>query len=308
MIRFVYILFGLLLLIGCKDDIPDFERTNFEINGQKFEILLTHEIFNNYLKEYKNYDDFSKASKKLIFSPIENEILENAEASFMINNIKVPYELSENLKSQVNALDSGEFIDIVKTSLKSIVKLLPGPDTKIIVMPTSPLMQESLKRFQLPCYGVTIGTGKILLAINPTLPNWKEFLSYAIAHEYHHSTWISRNWINSDFSLIDYLVFEGRADAFAASIYDGFQIPATRFITQNKETYVWNLIKPELDLKGSDRIIKYMFGNNEIPYGSGYTIGYGIVKIFKEKYPEYSDLQIIDMESKKILELSGYKN
>jgi uncharacterized protein YjaZ len=307
MIRFSYILFGLLLLIGCEDDIPDFERTNFEINGQKFEILLTHEIFNNYIKEYKNYLDFSRASNKLIFNPIENEILENAEASFMINNIKIPYELSEDLKSQINALDSGEFVDMIKKSLNSIVKFLPGPDTKIIVMPTSPLMQESLEKSQLPCYGVTVGTGKILIAINPTVPDWKEFLSYAIAHEYHHSTWISRNWENSDFSLVDYLVFEGRADAFAASIYDSFQIPATRFLTQNEETYVWNLIKPESNLKGSDRIIKYMFGNDEIPYGSGYTIGYGIVKAFKENHPDYSDLQIIDMKPKKILELSGYK-
>ena len=262
MIRFSYILFGLLLLIGCKHDIPDFERTNFEIDGQKFEILLTHDIFNNYLKEYKNYPDFSRASNKLIFNPIENEILENAEASFMINNIKIPYKLSENLKSQINALDSGEFVDIIKKSLNSIVKFLPGPDTKIIVMPTSPLMQESLDKSQLPCYGVTVGTGKILIAINPTVHDWEEFLSYTIAHEYHHSTWISRNWKNSDFSLIDYLVFEGLADAFAASIYDSFQIPATRFLTQNEETYVWNLIKPELNLKGSDRIIKYMFGND----------------------------------------------
>ena len=36
-------------------NIPDFERTVFEINGQKFEIILTHEIFNNYLNECKNY-------------------------------------------------------------------------------------------------------------------------------------------------------------------------------------------------------------------------------------------------------------
>jgi uncharacterized protein YjaZ len=308
MIRLGYILFGLLLLIGCKNDIPDFERTYFEINGQEFEILSTHEIFNNYLKEYSNYKDFSRASKKLIFNPVENEILENAEASFMINSIKIPYELSENLKSQINAFDTEEMVDIIKTSLNSIVKLLPGPDTKIIVMPTSPLMQESLDKFQLPCYGVTIGSGKILIAINPTLPDWKEFLSYAIAHEYHHSTWISRNWINSDFSLIDYLVFEGRADAFAVSICDSFKISATKFLTPDEESYVWDLIKPELNLKGSDRLIKVMFGNSEIPYGSGYTIGYGIVKAFKENYPDYSDIQIIDMEPKKILELSGYKN
>jgi uncharacterized protein YjaZ len=309
MIRLGYILFGLLLLIGCKNDIPDFERTNFEINGQEFEILLTHKIFDNYFKEFSNYKDFSRASKKLIFNPIENEILENAEAPFMINSIKIPYELSENLKSQINALDSGDVVNIIKTSLNSIVKLLHGPDTKIIILPTSPLIQETLDKYHMPGYGVTIGSGKILIAINPTLPDWKEFLLYAIAHEYHHSTWCSRNWINSDFSLIEYLVFEGRADAFAVSLCDNnIEIPATRFITQNEESYVWDLIKSELDLKGSDRITKVMFGNNEIPYGSGYTIGYGIVKAFKENYPDYSDLQIIDMEPKKILELSGFKN
>lgn len=294
-------------MLGCNDDIPDFEKTNFEINGQKFEILFTNEIFKNYIDKYQQYKDFNRASNKLIFNTIENEILEGAEASFMINTIKIPYELSENLTLQLDAYDIGEFVEVIKTSLCSIVKILPSSDTKIIIIPTSPLMQESLDKYQLSCYGATIGAGKILIAVNPTVSDWKEFLSYTIAHEYHHSTWISRNWVDSDFSLIEYLVFEGRADAFSATMYDSFTIPATRFLTQYEETYVWNLIKTESDLKGSDRIIKYMYGNNEIPFGSGYTIGYGIVKAFKEKYPEYSDIQIIDMEPKKILELSGYQ-
>ena len=94
---------------------------------------------------------------------------------------------------------------------------------------------------------MTIGSGKIIIAINQTSENWKEFLSYAIAHEYHHSTWIYRNWVSSDFSLLEYLVFEGRADAFAKSIVDSFDIPATKYLTIEQETYVWDLIKPELE-------------------------------------------------------------
>lgn len=308
MIRFGYILFGLLLLIGCKDDIPDFERTSFSINGQEFEILTAHGIFENYQKNNRNYKDFIRASKKLIFESIEKEILENAEASFMINSIKIPYEPSDYLTEQIGFLNSGESIAIIEKALYSITESLPGPDTKIILLPTSPLLQESLDKYNMPCYGVAIGSGKIIIAINQTSQNWKEFLSYAVAHEYHHSTWISRNWVSSDFSLIEYLVFEGRADAFAISLNDSMESPATKFLTLNEEAFVWDMIKSELNLKGKERLIKVMFGQDEIPYGSGYTIGTGIVNAFKEKYPDYSDLDIIDIEPKKILELSGYKN
>ena len=155
---------------------------------------------------------------------------------------------------------------------------------------------------------MTIGSGKIIIAINQTSENWKEFLSYAIAHEYHHSTWIYRNWVSSDFSLLEYLVFEGRADAFAKSIVDSFDIPATKYLTIEQETYVWDLIKPELEKKGSERIIKVMYGKDRIPFGSGYAIGYSILKAFKENNPNYTDFEIIDLKPKQILELSGYKN
>lgn len=137
--RFSLIIFGILLLIGCENDIPDFERTYFKVNGQEFEILSTYEMFNNYLKKYRNYKDFGKASKKLIFNPIEREILKDAEASFMINSIKIPYELTENFENQISLLNTSEAIDIIKMSLYSITDLLPGPDTKIIILPTSTL-------------------------------------------------------------------------------------------------------------------------------------------------------------------------
>ena len=308
MIKFNILIVGILLLAGCENDIPDFERTNFKIKGQEFEILSTKGIFNNYVNKYKNYKDFSQASEKLIFNPIEREILKDAEAPFMINSIRIPYELTENFGKQISLPGTSEVIDVIKMSLYSITDLLPGPDIKIIILPTSTIIQETLEKYKMPGYGVTIGSGKIIIAINQTSPNWKEFLSYAIAHEYHHSTWTSRNWISSDFSLVGYLIFEGRADAFAVSLNNNIEIPAAKFITPDQESVVWDMIKPELNMKGSDRIIKVMFGDDEIPYGSGYTIGYGIVKAFRENNPDYSDLEIIDMMPDKILKLSGYKN
>ena len=302
MIRNTIIILGLNLLIGCSNNVPDFERTGIEINGQKFEILSTYAMFENYLNENINYKNYNQASEKLIFKPLRKEILDNAEAAFMFNSIKIPYQPTDLLREQVKMLNSGEYLEIIKHVLYSISESLPGPNTKIVLLPTSPQMQELLDKYNLPGYGVTIGSGKIIIAINQTSKKWKEFLLYGIAHEYHHSTWISRNWVSSDFSLLDYLVFEGRADAFAESFVDSFDIPATKYLTTEQETFVWDLIKPELNEKGSERILKVMYGTENIPFGSGYAIGYGILKAFKENNPTDTDLKTIDLEPKKILD------
>lgn len=307
MFRISIILFVLLLLTGCKEDVPDFERTIVDINGQRFEILSTHALFDNFLNECDNYKNYKKASKKLIFKSIENEILEGAEASFMINSIMIPYEPTDNLKEQVGNLKSQETIELIKNAFYTITKSIPGPDTKIILLPTSPLIQEYLDKYNMPGYGVAIGSGKILLALNQTSKNWTEFLSFGLAHEYHHSTWISRNWISSDFTLLEYMIFEGRADAFGKRINGSIEIHSSKYLTRDQEKNTWELIKSDLDKKGTKRLLSVMYGNDDIPFGSGYAIGYGILESFKYNNPIYTDLEIIDMEPTDILKLSGYK-
>jgi uncharacterized protein YjaZ len=49
-----------------------------------------------------------------------------------------------------------------------------------------------------------------------------------------------------------------------------------------------------------------MVGNEEIPYGSGYTIGFNIVEEFKRNNPKIKDSVLIDMKPERILELSSY--
>jgi len=88
------------------------------------------------------------------------------------------------------------------------------------------------------------------MMIDPTFENWIDFLPYCIAHEYHHSAWISRNWMSSDFSLIEYLTFEGRADMFASDLYENFNNPLTKILSQQQERQVWQLIENEIFEKG----------------------------------------------------------
>jgi uncharacterized protein YjaZ len=231
----------------------------------------------------KLHGNILKSSDKYIYKPIQDEILDDAEAAFLFNTIKVPYEANDYVRNEIELLKSSDLLTIIKESFTRITKELPGPDTKIIILPASSLSRPTLEKIKLPISGITLGSGKIILSIDPTFQNWTDFLPYCIAHEYHHSTWTSRNWVSADFSLIEYLVFEGRADLFASEQYTDVSNPLTKFLTRDQESEIWGLIKNEIFEKGHDRINKVMFGTDKIPFGSGYNIGFNIVRLYKDK-------------------------
>ena len=298
-----------LAIMGCTEKVPDFERTAFNINNQRIEVLTTFNLIDNYLSNTsKLHDNIIKSSNKYIYKPIRDEILDNAEAAFLFNTIKVPYETNDYVRNEIELLKSSDLLTIIQETFTKIIKELPGPDTKIIILPASSLNRPTLEKLKLPISGITLGSGKIILSIDPTFQNWTDFLPYCIAHEYHHSTWCSRNWISADLSLIEYLVFEGRADLFASEQYNSFSNPLTNFLTKDQESEIWGLIKNEIFEKGHDRINQVMFGSDQIPFGSGYNIGFNIVRLFKEKYPASSTRELIDINPKEVFEHSGYED
>ena len=296
-------------LTGCTEKVADFERTVFTINNQRIEVLTTFNLIDNYLSNSRKlHGNIVKSSDKYIYRPIRDEILDNAEAAFLFNSIKVPYEANDYLKNETDLLKTSDLLTIIQESFSAITQVLPGPDTKIIILPASPLNRPALEKLQLPISGITLGSGKIILSVDPTFQNWKDFLPYCIAHEYHHSTWCSRNWVSADLCLIEYLVFEGRADLFASEQYSTCSNPLTSFLTKDQEYEIWGLIKDEIFAKGHDRINGVMFGTDKIPFGSGYNIGYNIVRLYKEINPALLTTDLIDMDPKEIFEQSGYED
>lgn len=303
-----FILIG-LAITGCGRKVPDFERTVFNINNQRIEVLTAFGLMDNYLSDSGlRPADIVSSSNRYIYKPIEDEILDNAEAAFLFNTIKVPYERDDYLRNEIEILRSSELLLNIKESLTRITKELPGPDTKIIILPASSLNRPMLDKLQLPISGITLGTGKIILSIDPGFQNWTELLPYCLAHEYHHSTWCSRNWESADFSLIEYLVFEGRADLFASELYTDVSNPLTDILTKGQESEIWRLIENEICEKGHERINKVMFGADNIPFGSGYNIGFNIVRLFKDKNPASMTRDLIDMDPEEIFKNSGYED
>jgi len=266
-------------------------------------------LIDNYLSSSdKHNSNILNSSNKYIYKPIQHEIIDHAEAAFLFNTIKVPYETNDQLRNEIELLRSSDLLPIIKESLTKITQELPGPNTKIIILPASSLSRQTLEKNKIPISGITLGSGKIILSIDPTFKNWIDFLPYCIAHEYHHSTWISRIWVSADFSLIEYLVFEGRADLFASEQYCAVSNPMTNFLTKDQESEIWKLIKNDIFEKGHERINQVMFGTDNIPFGSGYNIGFNIVRLFKEKNTASLTLNLIDMDPEEIFKHSGYED
>ena len=53
--NYPYFFLGLigLIILGCREKVPDFERTVFNFNNQNIEILTTFNLIDNYLSKSK---------------------------------------------------------------------------------------------------------------------------------------------------------------------------------------------------------------------------------------------------------------
>jgi len=298
-ILLIIFLLVLIVFISCQRNEYDFERSKLLINNQQFEVLTAYDILDNFIAKKSSY-------LKDVFKQIENEFKYNAEYSFILETIKREIKPDENLKEEIEILKDIDFIQIVDSAFQTITRELPGPDTKILFIPANPEYRELYRRYGIGIHAITVGTGKIIVSIDPTFTNWPQLIPYVLAHEYHHSVWTSRNFATADFTPLEYLVFEGKADSFARELFPDATIPWTNMLTENEEKRIWTLIKPELNKRKSKMNDNMMYGTKEIPYGSGYTIGFSIIELFKKNNPKIDDKELIDITPEQILLLSKY--
>jgi len=135
--------------------------------------------------------------------------------------------------------------------------------------------------------GFTAGAGKIWLTILPA-GDWKDWITYAVAHEYHHSVWTSRHGRKDPIqNMADYLVFEGRADSFARLIEPQRRAPWTNALTPQQERVAWRTIERNLQSTSPSLLQGLMFGGAQgVRPWAGYTIGFHIVQAFLRGHPD----------------------
>jgi uncharacterized protein YjaZ len=125
------------------------------------------------------------------------------------------------------------------------------------------------------------------LYVSP-VPGWLPWVGYNVAHEYHHTQWMARNPSRDtfQFTLLEYLVFEGRADNFASQT-TGLSGDWSHALSAEQECTVFTSIRASLDQTGAI-LPKVMFGwpGSGYPQWAGYTLGFGIVHSFLKLHPD----------------------
>jgi hypothetical protein len=195
---------------------------------------------------------------------------------------------------------------VVSHALGRINALLPGPATTIAVG----LAQPGTVIPQTGTFGVTGKSGQVTVAFRPTrqvgLGRAAEFwLPRGLSHEVDHSV---RILAGPDFgvTLLQEIVSEGISSVLDEAAFPGPPNPWDRAISTAQECTLWKTA--QLDLGDQGMYDVWMFGSSGvIPYWTGFTIGYDIVRDYRDRHPGVSWPALTATAATAILAGSGYQ-
>jgi uncharacterized protein YjaZ len=285
----------------------------FSQANQQFSIVPFYLNMQTYVKKAKeNRAQINQIYKTHVYDPIWDDFASKGECSFLAKNIENPITDLDGLNTEIMVLSNSGVEGIIKKALLKDSKVLPGPNTTVYLQVIDPSYKKMIpsnatKIINMGIHADTYGSGRIFISIDPTSKNWKNMLSRVVAHEYHHSVWVSRNFETIHFSLLDCLILEGRAEGFADLLYPNIEAPWPDFLDREKEQRVWQHMKHVLYSKDEQLILKMFIGDKEIPFLSVYTMGYRIMQEFLKNNPEISLMEWTDMAPNEILSKSKYE-
>lgn len=195
---------------------------------------------------------------------------------------------------------------VVSRALERINALLPGPHTTIAVglgPPGTVIPQTGANGYTGPAGQVTVSfrptpQASLRTAVEVSLPR-------ALSHEVDHSV---RILAGPEFgnTLLTQIITEGISSVFDEAAFPGPPDPWDRAISPSKECVLWN--RAELDLGDAGLYDLWMFGSpGVIPHWTGFTIGYDIVKDYRDRHPQVSWSALTATSAAAILAGSSYR-
>jgi uncharacterized protein YjaZ len=273
-------------------------------------IIFLNDIYSAYTEIAKNQiSDLNNVYKDKIQSTIINRYFLKSEYSNIVNDyLSAPIQNTTELKKAIERIESNKkrIESKVTSALEKSSSYLKNDSVTIYILPANPDNKAMMKSMS-GIMGLTAGSKQILITIEPDIIGWEEMLEYAIAHEFNHAYWTNINFGKSTkWTLLDYLIFEGRGDSFAHLLYPKIKAPWTSALNEKDKDDLWNRIKSKLQSEDLRFQMEVMFGSKNYPFSGGYTIGYEIV----QQALKSSTLTVenwTNLSSEKILEMSGYK-
>ena len=225
----------------------------------------------------------------------------------------------KELGSALEALESGHAKELADEALQRCVVALPRPDlsARVLLLPGDG--QSRILTAQMNgVLGVSLGSQATLVFLWPA-DKWQEWLTYTVAHEYAH---LVRNLLlpsrmsggrlvyqksQEPETLLDAMVAEGIADAFAMELCPGMQPAGADALSAKTEEMVWPKVRRRFATSDTSEIRRFLFGDNDrVPIWTGHTIGYRTVKGYLASHPSARPANLVGLAAKAIFETSQY--
>ncbi|HWI64700.1 MAG TPA: DUF2268 domain-containing putative Zn-dependent protease, partial [Symbiobacteriaceae bacterium] len=215
-----------------------------------------------------------------------------------------PYHDTAALEARAALLAASGVEELVAAALDRISALLPKvEETAVCIYVLDPANRVVSER-QHGLVGQCIGDN-ILLLIDPTVPDWRDWVPQVLAHEWHHTVWGYQYYFvqgHRSADLLTSMVCDGQAEAFGYLVAPGVT-PLWPPVADLAEVKVWHEVQAHLRSEDRQTYIRYMFGDREagIPWCFGYQAGYHIVMSYLKAHPERSVTDLLAMEPWAIL-------
>lgn len=245
--------------------------------------------------------------KALVADPIDKACAMGGEyAALGASTLARPAADLDGLEAEVVALRQADLSRVIGQAFDRASAALPGPDTTICVVAAYP-GATAVTTDMHGVSAVTTGAGKIWLTVHPG-GDWLDWLAFSVAHEHHHSAWTQRYFHGRGrrADLLDYLVFEGRAEWFAHTLYPAMRAPWAHALDDDALRTVWRRIEPRLGATDPDLKHTVMFGGPDVPHWAGYSIGYAIVERYCARHPKASIADWTALDPDRLFADSGF--
>ncbi|GAA0365926.1 DUF2268 domain-containing protein [Bacillus horti] len=295
--------------IGYRSEESGAEPYSFVHNDQEFHIIPMYDQFLEYIthaREDEGNINRDRLYRETVLKPFrlsawgsENRIVEGDQIAFKRSNNL------EELEKFIHLLyeNHEQYIEIIMESLMASSDILPGPETRIFLVPYNP----DEYRAEHGVRGYAYKDGVIVIIIEPK-SSVEYILPYVVAHEYHHVILREDYRLNRRaYDLLEDVVTEGKADTFAKMIYPDVDPPWIETLAE--EERVWSMMKRVME---PDSILSIDFSvgdsTRRVPVWSNYRIGYQIMQDFIKHNPEITVQEWTTMWGTEILEKSRFED
>ena len=196
-----------------------------------------------------------------------------------------------------------DLVDVVGDALRRATSLLPDIATRISI--------DVNPEGAIPGIGVggyTDTSGDVSISLDTSAADLarslRVWLPQHLAHELDHTARIQVG-PGYGFSLLEAMVTEGMADAFSVQCFpETPRIPWDHALTRKQERDAW--LDARRQLGEIEDEAEWFFGSGDLPYWTGYTLGFDIVSGYLRRHPTLSAADLVTMDAETILRGSGF--